>query len=95
MTTPDKTDLGSASVKITKWQMEEALGLDGQGLLPLDRNEIQAIRVKHNLSQGVLASLLNVGLGSVRQWEQGTRTPSGAALKLLYLLDKKGLELLL
>lgn len=81
--------------KITKWKMAEALGLPEDGMPLLDSTDIQAIRAKYNLSQSVLASVLNVGLGAVRQWEQGNRTPSGAALKLLHLLDKKGLDLFL
>lgn len=81
--------------KITKWQMAETLGLPADGMPLLDSADIQAIRAKYNLSQSVLASVLNVGLGAVRQWEQGNRTPSGAALKLLHLLDKKGLDLFL
>lgn len=92
---PTKRHSIAPDTKITKWQMVQTLGLSGDGLPSLDGSDIQAIRAKYNLSQSVLASVLNIGLGAVRQWEQGTRTPGGAALKLLHLLDKKGLEFLL
>lgn len=57
--------------------------------------EIQALRKRYNLSQAVLASVLNTSLSTVRQWEIGAKHPSGPSLKLLNLLDKKGLEVLI
>lgn len=51
--------------------------------------DIQKIREKTNLSQSVFAKLLNVSPSSVRQWEQGTRKPSGATKVLLELLFKQ------
>lgn len=56
--------------------------------------EIQALRKRYNLSQAVFASVLNTSLSTVRQWEIGAKHPSGPSLKLLNLLDKKGLEVL-
>jgi len=55
-------------------------------------NEIKKIRSKHKLSQAVLASVLNTSLSTVRQWEIGHKHPSGPSLKLLNLLQRKGLE---
>jgi putative transcriptional regulator len=43
----------------------------------------------------VLASILNTSLSTVRQWEIGRKRPSGPSLKLLDLLDRKGLEALI
>ncbi|MFO1433789.1 MAG: helix-turn-helix domain-containing protein [Candidatus Competibacteraceae bacterium] len=57
--------------------------------------KIRALRERHNLSQAVLASVLNTSLSTVRQWEIGKKHPSGPSLKLLDLLDRKGLEALL
>lgn len=82
-------------VKITKRRMAEHLGLDDQRLQPLDSDAIKALRAKHNISQAVLAQILNVGLGAVRQWERGVRNPTGSALKLLHLIEKRGIDLLL
>ena len=52
----------------------------------IDAHDIQEIREKTNLSQSVFARLLNVSPSSVRQWEQGTRRPSGSTKVLLELL---------
>ena len=56
---------------------------------------IRALRKRHNLSQAVLASVLNTSLSTIRQWEIGEKRPSGPSLKLLDLLDRKGLEALI
>ena len=51
-------------------------------------NQIIAIRKQMNLSQTVFAKVLNVSASSIRQWEQGTRRPSGSTKVLLELLEK-------
>jgi putative transcriptional regulator len=43
----------------------------------------------------VLASLLNTSASTVRKWEIGEKQPSGPSLKLINLLDRKGLDALL
>lgn len=57
--------------------------------------QIRALREKLKLSQAVLAAVLNISLSTVRKWELGDKSPSGPSLKLLYLLDRKGLDGLL
>jgi putative transcriptional regulator len=57
--------------------------------------KIRALRTRHKLSQAVLASVLNTSLSTVRQWEIGDKHPSGPSLKLLNLLDRKGIEALI
>lgn len=52
----------------------------------INAKDIQAIRNKTQLSQSVFAQVLNVSPSSVRQWEQGKRTPSGSTKILLELL---------
>lgn len=59
-----------------------------------DAEKIKSLRIRLNLSQAVLSGVLNVSLSTVRQWEQGVKSPSGAAQKLISLLDYKGLEVL-
>ena len=54
--------------------------------------KIRALRTRHKLSQAVLAAVLNTSLSTVRQWEIGDKHPSGPSLKLLNLLDRKGLD---
>lgn len=60
-----------------------------------DSVKIRALRDHLQLSQAVLASLLNTSLSTVRKWEMGDKHPSGPSLKLLDLLDRKGLEAIL
>lgn len=54
--------------------------------------DIKALRAQNNLSQAVLAAVLNTSLSTVRQWEIGHKHPSGPSLKLLSLLQRKGLD---
>lgn len=61
---------------------------------PYSKEQIVALRTRFNISQAVLASLLNTSLSTVRQWEAGLKQPSGPSLKLLNLLNNKGLEVL-
>jgi putative transcriptional regulator len=50
--------------------------------------EIRRIRQVLNASQQVFALYLNVSTNAVRSWEQGTRRPQHAALKLLAIAKK-------
>ena len=59
-------------------------------LLP---EEIKQIRVASNVSQAVFAALLNTSVSTVQKWEIGQKRPTGIALKLLHLVQKKGLEI--
>ncbi len=54
--------------------------------------EIKAIRERCHVSQPVFAAYLNVAKSTVSQWEQGAKRPNGTSLKLLNLVDRKGLE---
>lgn len=80
---------------IDKRRMREydALCLEPVPSYPGD--QIRALRDRYQLSQAVLAVVLNISLSTVRQWEIGAKRPSGPSLKLLNLLDRKGLEALI
>jgi putative transcriptional regulator len=54
--------------------------------------EIKAIRTREHLSQTVFARYLNVSKNLVSDWERGVRKPVGPALRLLALVEKKGLR---
>ncbi|MFZ2447137.1 MAG: DNA-binding transcriptional regulator [Syntrophobacteraceae bacterium] len=58
----------------------------------LSAREIAALRKKAGVSQAVFASYLNVTVGLVSQWERGEKQPRGPSLKLLALVQKKGLD---
>lgn len=51
-------------------------------------NRISALRDNLRLSQPVFAAALNVSPETVKKWEQGTREPDGAALRLLELAEQ-------
>lgn len=57
--------------------------------------KIKKIREKACMSQAVFAMALNIKPTSIRKWERGESKPSGAALKLLSIVEKKGIEVLL
>ncbi len=61
---------------------------------PLKPADIQSIRTAHKVSQAVFAAYLNTSVSAVQKWETGAKPPSGPALKLLHLVQKKGLEVL-
>ena len=54
--------------------------------------KIRALRAREKTSQTVFAAYLNVTPSLVSKWERGEKHPQGASLKLLSLVDKKGLE---
>jgi len=59
--------------------------------------QIKKIRIKNNVSQAVFAEYLNTGVETVRKWEAKPATrkkPNGAALKLIFLVEKHGLDIL-
>ncbi len=59
---------------------------------PLSPPQIRAIRAREHVSQAVFARHLNVTTGLISQWERGEKHPAGASLKLLTLVQKKGLQ---
>lgn len=59
---------------------------------PLSPGEIQDLRKREQVSQAVFALHLNVSKGLISQWERGEKHPAGASLKLLTLVQEKGLE---
>lgn len=59
---------------------------------PMTPEEIRAIREREHLSQPVFARYLNVSKNLISDWERGTRRPGGPALRLLTVIQKKGIE---
>jgi putative transcriptional regulator len=68
---------------------------DASCLTPVEELSPEAIievRKKAGVSQAVFASYLNVTVSLVSQWERGEKHPRGPSLKLLTLVQKKGLD---
>jgi putative transcriptional regulator len=51
--------------------------------------EVANIRLKLKMSQQELADLIGISKGTIENWEQGRRNPTGAARALLKILNTK------
>jgi putative transcriptional regulator len=60
----------------------------------LGPKQIKALRESYHVSQPVFARYLNTSESTVEKWESGATRPQGAALKLLCVAKKHGLEVL-
>ena len=58
-------------------------------------SQIKRIRTKNKASQAVFAAYLNTSKSTVQKWEQGLKQPNGPSLKLLNMVDQKGIEVLI
>jgi putative transcriptional regulator len=54
----------------------------------VDAMAIKALRSKIGLSQPKFAALLHVNVGTLRNWEQGLREPTGPAKALLMAISR-------
>ena len=61
-------------------------------VLKMTPKKIRALRDREGASQAVFAAYLNVTPSLVSKWERGEKHPQGASLKLLSLVEKKGLD---
>jgi putative transcriptional regulator len=57
----------------------------------LSPEEIRLLRLREHLSQPVFARYLNVSKNLISDWERGVKKPGGPALRLLTVIQKKGL----
>lgn len=60
----------------------------------LSAKQIKRLRMRNKASQAVFAAYLNTSPSTVQKWEQGQKKPNGPSLKLLNLVEQKGLEAL-
>lgn len=84
----DALDAGVVSQETLK-------SFDSTCLLPvpmLAGDEIRAIREREHVSQPVFAAYLNVSRNLVSDWERGVKRPGGPALRLLSIIQRKGLQ---
>jgi putative transcriptional regulator len=79
---------------LSKATVAELAQLDIPKAKRLSAREIRRIRDKARVSQGVFAALLNVSPSTVQKWEQGSVRPQNAALRLLNVIDAKGIDIL-
>jgi len=60
----------------------------------LSPEAIRALREREHLSQPVFARYLNVSKNLVSDWERGVKRPGGPALRLLTVIEKKGIQVI-
>ena len=81
-------EVGAIS-KQTMREFDEACLSPVETLTP---DQIKEIREREQVSQPVFARYLNVSKNLVSDWERGKKKPGGPALKLLMIIQKKGLD---
>ena len=54
--------------------------------------KIETLRENAHVSQAEFAAVLNTSVSTVQKWEAGDKKPSGPSLKLLNLIERKGIE---
>jgi putative transcriptional regulator len=79
-------------LKFDKITMRELEALNVPAVEHLTPAQIKSIREKAKLSQGVMAYYLNVKPSTLQKWEQGHSHPAGAAMKLLNLAYRHGMN---
>ena len=88
-----------ASGLLTK-AAHEKITMRHRGIVPaitatLTGKEIKTLREKARLSQAVFARYLNLTPGYISQLERDAKRPTGAALVLLDIIRRKGIEAIL
>jgi putative transcriptional regulator len=64
-------------------------------VIPVTADQIRRMRQRARMSQAVFARHLNLTVGYISQLERGTKQPTGAALALLNVIKRKGIEAIL
>ena len=80
---------------IDKRRMREFDALCHLDVEEMPPEKIKQLREMAHVSQAVFAAVLNTNVSTVQKWEIGDKKPSGPSLKLLNLIERKGLEAVL
>ena len=76
---------------VTEITLREVKALALEEVKPYAPKAIARLRKKLKLSQAAFARFINTTVKTVQSWEQGIRRPSGPTLKLLHIIEEKGL----
>lgn len=79
-----KRDLGTELLASVREMKADQVGATHK----VDLSQVVAARVHAGLSQTQFAGLLGVSVRTLQDWEQGRRTPSGAASTLLKIASR-------
>jgi putative transcriptional regulator len=94
-TASDLRDVGLISSEAHDKITLRHLGAEAPSRAPLSAAQIRRLREHARMSQAVFARHLNVTPGYVSQLERGAKQPTGAALALLNVIRRKGIEAIL
>lgn len=96
--TLNKIGLENGPKKQNSYFSSDARPWSKESLIPLPLihvfkpNEIKELRLRERMTQSVFVEFLNLDLSTIEKWETGDIQPAGAALRLLSLLDARGLK---
>ena len=79
-------ELIAAAADLSKGRVGRVMVPDGKG--GYIESPVMKARFASRLSQAKFAALLGVSLRTLQQWEQGRRTPTGAARTLIRIAEK-------
>jgi len=80
---------------ITRRRLREYEALARLEAAEMPPQRIRALRHRLRLSQAAFAAVLNTSVSTVQKWEAGAKRPSGPSLRLLEIIERKGLECVL
>ena len=80
---------------IDKRRMREFDSLCKLDVEEMPPHKIKRLREEARVSQAVFAAVLNTSLSTIQKWETGDKKPGGPSLKLLSLVERKGLDAVL
>lgn len=58
-------------------------------------DQIKSLRLRCIATERAFATFMNVSMSTVQKWELGVQRPTRVALKLLNIIDRKGLDVTL
>jgi putative transcriptional regulator len=85
----------AAYEKITMRHLGQDAKVPAAKAATITGDDIRAMRERARMSQAVFARYLNLTVGYVSQLERGAKRPTGAALVLLNVIRRKGIEAIL
>jgi putative transcriptional regulator len=91
-TAPTVNNLGRIDAKRVDATSEREIASHIEQDLDLSKSDAakfaKRVRIRLGLSQAEFSQRIDVSLETIRNWEQGKRSPTGAARALLKVLDK-------
>ncbi|MFM9972064.1 MAG: helix-turn-helix domain-containing protein [Burkholderiales bacterium] len=75
--------------------MDEVAQLCNLNVAAIAPRQIKLLRENARISQAVFAAMLNISVSTIQKWEIGDKKPSGPSLKLLSLIQRKGIDAVL